>query len=59
VTTWKKKAGGGSSVKASSGGASKELKALQEMTAILTETEALEAKLAGLKKRYAKARKAL
>lgn len=59
LSAWKKKAGGGGSVKTSSSGASKELKALAEMASLLKEISATEAKLVGLNKRYKILKKSL
>ncbi len=52
ISSWKKKNGMKSG--ASAGTGSKELKALQSLTSILSEIETTEKKLADLKKRYAK-----
>lgn len=55
IATWKKKAGGGSSSKAS-GASSKELKAVEELATLIREIAKTEAHLASLKKKYGKAK---
>jgi len=58
ISSWRKKSGGGTSVGSGrSTGGSKELQALQELTALLTEIESLQAKLTDLQKRYKKAKR--
>ncbi|MDB4578438.1 hypothetical protein N9105_03930 [Akkermansiaceae bacterium] len=56
ISSWKKKASGGSSKIAGSRGSSKELKALQELASLLAEIEKTEAHLATLQKKYGKAK---
>ncbi len=55
IGSWRKKAGGGSSV-SSARGSSKELKALQELASLLADIEKTEAHLANLQKKYKKAK---
>ena len=58
INSWRKKASGGTAVGSDrSKGASKEMKALQELTSLLTEIESTEKKLSDLQKRYTAAKK--
>lgn len=52
IASWKKKADTSASRAKTTGGASKELKILQQMTELLVQIEAKEAELAKLKKNY-------
>ena len=56
IASWKKKAAGGSTSSSPRGGGSKELRALEDLAAILKEIEITEANLARLQKAYAKAK---
>ena len=59
IAAWKKKAGGGSTSKRSSGASSTVLKAVEELAKLIREIAQTEAHLAGLKKKYAKAKSKL
>ncbi|YCM45764.1 hypothetical protein V2O64_07025 [Verrucomicrobiaceae bacterium 227] len=56
IASWKKKAGGGDLPGTTRTGGSKELRALEDLAAILKEIETTEAHLAKLQKGYAKAK---
>lgn len=55
IASWKRKAGGSSSISVK-GGSSKELRAVEELASLLKEIAATEAHLAKLKKAYKKAK---
>ena len=57
IASWKKKSSGGSSSKG--GASSKELKAVEELAKLIREIAQAEARLADLKKNYAKAKSKL
>ena len=59
ISSWRKKDGASPVTSGTSGGGSKELKALEELAKILKEISATEAQLEGLKKAYKKAKASL